>query len=475
MGGLSACTPNRKPGDLTFRRHILETRDGQKIEVELGRLVVPESRHNLAGGLIDLAFVRLRSRAKSPGYPMVYLAGGPSDSGIDNARGSLTTFLLGMREIGDVIALDQRGVGMTEPNLACSENSNYPLDRPATREETIRLLQERGRDCARFWKAAGVDLAAYNTNESADDVEALRQALGAEKISLIAISYGTTLALTTVRRHGEHIHRVIFAGMEAPDQTYKLPSDGQKQLLKIAQICKDDPKFGLLMPDLVGTLKAVSDRLQNQPQTVEVLDTDTNRKVKVTVGDFDLRLMTASVIGRDIGIRTFPAQLYSRSRGDFSPLGQWALLVRHSGMSAMAFAMDCASGFSPERWATIQREESETLLGRDMDFPFPEVCEAWNVPELEPTFRSELKSDVPALFVSGTLDGRTPVSNADEIRKGFPNSATLIVEGAAHGFRLLNGSPQIEEIIAQFIKGQPLSMTKVSLGSVDLEPPKDPN
>ena len=50
------------------------------------------------------------------------------------------------------------------------------------------------RDCAAHWKEQGVDLAAYTTNESADDLEALRHALGAATISLWSISYGTHLA-----------------------------------------------------------------------------------------------------------------------------------------------------------------------------------------------------------------------------------------------------------------------------------------
>ncbi|HJZ80103.1 MAG TPA: alpha/beta hydrolase [Pyrinomonadaceae bacterium] len=41
-------------------------------------------------------------------------------------------------------------------------------------------------------------------------------------------------------------------------------------------------------------------------------------------------------------------------------------------------------------------------------------------------------SDVPALFISGTLDARTPISNAEEYRKGFPNSTHIVIENAVH-------------------------------------------
>ena len=50
---------------------------------------------------------------------------------------------------------------------------------------------------------------------------------------------------------------------------------------------------------------------------------------------------------------------------------------------------------------------------------FPEVCDARGVSQLDASFRSPLASDVPALFISGTLDVRTPLSNAEETPERF--------------------------------------------------------
>lgn len=62
-------------------------------------------------------------------------------------------------------------------------------------------------------RSRGINLAAYNTRESADDVNALRKALGIEKIILVAHSYGTHLGLAFIRRYGIHIERAIFGGV----------------------------------------------------------------------------------------------------------------------------------------------------------------------------------------------------------------------------------------------------------------------
>jgi hypothetical protein len=76
-------------GSLSIKPHVFEAGDGQKVEAELGRLVVPENRRDLQAGEIELAFVRFKSTAARPGPPVVYLAGGPGGSGIGTARAAL--------------------------------------------------------------------------------------------------------------------------------------------------------------------------------------------------------------------------------------------------------------------------------------------------------------------------------------------------------------------------------------------------
>ena len=98
-----------------------------------------------------------------------------------------------------------------------------------------------------------------------------------------------------------------------------------------------------------------------------------------------------------------------------------------------------------------------------MDFPFLDVCDAWGNPDLGEPFRAPVKSNVPALFISGTFDVRTPVSNAEEVRRGFRNSTHLIIEGAVHSDPLFVSSPKIKDVMLEFMKGQPLSTSRIAL------------
>src|SRR6185503_4946974 len=280
-----------KSGDVTLEPYIFEAQNKEKVDAELGHLFVPENRTNPQSKLIDLAFVRFKSTARNPGTPTLYLVGGPGGSAISQARGVGFPLYMALREAGDFILLDQRGTGMSKPNLTCREKLNYPLDKPLERKELLRLYLEQSRACAASWRSQGVDLAGYNTNENADDVEALRKALSIPKLSLFGTSYGTHLSLAMIRRHGENLNRVVIAGIEGPDHTYKLPSNVQNNLEQIAQVYKADAKVGKAIPDLLGLMQTLLDRLEKQPATVEVTDPDTKQKVKVTVGKFDLQFL----------------------------------------------------------------------------------------------------------------------------------------------------------------------------------------
>jgi pimeloyl-ACP methyl ester carboxylesterase len=469
---LTISVRSQQAGNLKIEPYVFENSKKERVNAELGRLLVPENRKNPQSRLIELAFVRFKSTSSKPASPIVYLAGGPGGSGIASARGSRFPVFMAMREFGDVIALDQRGVGQSKPNLFCRETYGLPVDTPPTREEVIRITKERSRSCAEYWRGQAVDLSGYNTNENADDIEALRKAIGANKVSLWGTSYGTTLALATIKRHEKYIERAILAGIEGLDDLLKPPSYVQKHLVDINRLVKADSNLNKQIPDFLALMRMVLERLEKEPVTVETTDPKTKQKVKVIINKYVMQLLTASAIGTD-NIAAFPRLYLAASKSDFSEITpQWLNLSSSSIGSAMAYMTDCSSGASPELRGRIQREIKGTLLGNAADIVFPDICDAWNSLDLGKDFRAPVKSKVPVLFISGTLDGRTPVSNAVKVGKGFRNGKYLIIEGAWHGDPLFVSSPKIKDVMMEFMTGVPLSTNKIILQSPKFAPLK---
>jgi pimeloyl-ACP methyl ester carboxylesterase len=256
---------------------------------------------------------------------------------------------------------------------------------------------------------------------------------------------------------------MILAGIEGPAHAIKLPSNIQKHLEHIDRLVKADAELSEEIPSFLSLVKAVLERTDREAVTVEVTDPNTKQTVKVVLNKFAIQMLTAFSFGS--GEAALPARYYAMSKGDFSTAAQgWLNLSRGRSVgSAMAYMMDCASGVSNERRKQIAREARTTLLEDVMDFPFPDVCTAWGNPDAGPAFRTAAKSRVPTLFISGTLDVRTPPGNAEEVRKGFPNSVHLIIDGAVHSDPLFLSSPQIKDVMLEFMKGQKVSTTGIRL------------
>jgi pimeloyl-ACP methyl ester carboxylesterase len=307
------------------------------------------------------------------------------------------------------------------------ERWRLPLDQPGEAETFHRVAAER---CARLrdhWLERGVDIGAYTAVESADDVDLLRRALGADRLRLVGASYGSHLAFAVLRRHGASIDRALLALVEGPDHTHKLPGSVQAALAHYAALARDEPALDGAVPDLLGLVGELLDRLENRPIVIDVGAT------RVVAGRYDLQRAIASGVGDQDAIRALPARLLALRAGDRAWLGRFVLDDRRRWIaSATYWHTDAASGASTERRRRIAEEARTTLLGDVINHPFPLIESVWGNPDLGDGFRSPVRTSVPVQFQSGALDGRTPPSNVDDVRDGFVNAGHLVIDGVAH-------------------------------------------
>ena len=161
---------------------------------------------------------------------------------------------------------------------------------------------------------------------------------------------------------------------------------------------------------------------------------------------------------------------YSMSHDDFSTVEPLVRAMRSESLpTAMSYLMDCASGGSVGRLARIDREATNCLLGNAANFPFPAINAAWDAPDLGEDFRSPVRSDVRALLISGSLDGRTPPSNAVEVLQGLSNGVSLIIEGAGHDDDLFSRSDEMRQRVVAFIRGDSISTEPIKVERPRLE------
>lgn len=465
-------TSNLRAADaLTWEATKFEPASGEPVAAETGTLVVPENRRAKSDKTIALKFVRFKSTSKKPGSPIVYLAGGPGGSGIDAARGPRFPIFMALREFADVIAFDQRGTGASQPDMRCTESYMLPFTEAADPVKASAILAAGEQKCFAGLRARGIDPAAYNTLESADDLDDLRKALGVEKVTLWGISYGTHLALATLRAHGDHIDRAILAGIEPLHHTLKLPSDQQALLQEISRLAKTDPAIAKRVPDLMAAIERTVARIRKEPATVTLVHPATGQSVPLQVGAFDLQLALSEMLQGPDSFAGMPDFVGRLDSGDWTSLALQAGRTRMGRLpSAMSIAMDCASGASSEWRKRIASEAKSAVIGDAINFPFFGICEGLGIPDLGDDYRNPVRSDVPVLLISGTLDGRTPPRNAEAVMPGLPNAQHLVIQGAGHSDPLFLSSPKILDAMKTFMRGKKVQTTPIVLEAMRFIP-----
>ena len=417
--GVAWLAPRAEARQTTAAQATFAVGGGERLPAEFGEFTVPAVRHDPASARITLRYVRFRSTAGQPKPPIVFLAGGPGDAATRAFQGMPPAVLKSLRAVADVIAFDQRGTGTSEPqNPLCPPGATLPLDRPLDPQAYTMSIRERLSACLPRLEAVGIRIAGFTTEESADDIEDLKTALGSKQIMLLAGSYGTHLALATARRHPASISAMALLGVEGPDDTLKRPARVDAVLSEI-----DKAK-----PGLVQMLRTHIETLGNQPWS----KTLPNGQV-VTVGAWDLKRRVADALDTVPEIDALPAALAQMADGDYSDLVRWTIPFRAARpINVMNVAMDCASYGSAARLAAVRAESPATLLGDAINLPLPDVCDTPGLPRLPEAFRAPLSSAIPTLFVSGGFDGRTPPGNAESLAKGFARAELLVIPGASH-------------------------------------------
>lgn len=456
-------------GDLTLEPYSFRTYDGSAHPAELGHLWVRENRSGPSSGLIGFAFVRLRSTAQKPRSPVVFLPGGPGIPGTVLGRVPVYYELLKkLQALSDVILLDQRGIGMSSPNTQCPEAPPPPPD-VFVKESGFRdALIAQAHGCADYWRAKGIDLVSFTTAASADDLEDLRRAVGAEKLSLLAHSYGTALALDAIRRHGEHLDRVVLAGVEGPDQALHMPLVFDFALRRLSNLAATSPKSHGEFPDTYHEFQRVLDQLDREPLAVRIRSEQAKQDVDVRVGAFLLQFVIKDMLPNGRKADRIPALVYSLAHRDLSLLTEIVQDLYNSlssGFTAMQFAVMCSDGWSSGRRQLAQEQASHSVFG---DAPFvhldPRLCS--EVSAASPRSDSLLPfwSSVPALLVNGTLDSNAPDFQAEEVLWGLADGRSVSVE---NGFHETLPSPDVQALVAEFFGGGDVRRRVVQLPPLD--------
>lgn len=420
--------------------------DGVMHEARCGSIKRPLDPARPNGTTIDLHFAVLPALARQPAPdPVFFIAGGPGQSAVDLA-GPVSRMLARLGRTRDIVLVDQRGTGRSAP-LQCDDAA----DTPGWREQfDARLQIKRLRDClARLQALPYGDLRHFGTSVAMADLDAVRQALGAAQINLVAASYGTRAALEYLRLFPQQVRRAVLDGVVPADMALAEAAavDTQAAFDALLRWCSEDPRCRRDHPHLAQRWQALHASL---PRELRIADVVSGRSEPLRLTSDALERLVRTGLYLPSTASALPAAIDAAAQDRFEPLvALTAALSGAPGRAMLAQGMHFAVVCSEDRPRDGRPRAPPSPMGGGLAELYREVCAFWPRGEPPAGFGASSAAGSPVLLLSGGIDPATPPRHGERVARALGGNARHeVVAQAGHGLLAL---PCITEAVNRFI------------------------
>ncbi len=372
------------------------------------------------------------------------------------------------------IMFDQRGVGLSEPALACPEyveEPNEQMSQHLSMDEIVATATEELGRCRDRLVGEGVNLKAYTSVESAAEVAALRRALEYNRWNLLGVSYGTRLALTVMRDHPEGIRSVVL------DSTFpiqvdlyaSMPANADRSLSLLFAACRRDPECDAAHPDLEKVFFDLVEQLDDDPVSTTITNplTGDSYDVLITGGEF-VGAMFTSMYASDV-IAGVPEVIMEVANGEFGKvrlLTGTFLIADDATSIGMHYSVQCGEEvpFTTEEKVGAGAAAYPWLSADFDNTPIFAMCDAWDVGQPRPIENEPVFSDIPTLILAGEYDPVTPPEWGGMVADDLERSYYYEFPGLGHGVSLSADCPL--EITIAFLRTPGLAPDSSCIGEL---------
>jgi pimeloyl-ACP methyl ester carboxylesterase len=418
------------------------------VAAECGRLRVPENSAEPAGRQIEIFVARVRAinLRKAPD-PLFLIAGGPGGSTADMYTMMSSAFDR-VRRDRDIVLVDQRGTGKSH-KLRCDIGDENLLD--VDPDFDIVAVTRQCRDEL----AQQSDLRQYTTSVAVRDLDAVRRALGYERINIYGVSYGTRVAQHYARRFPDATRALILDGVIAPENVLgpQIAIDAEHALERILARCTKDASCAKAFPDPLGDYRALRAGLAKLPVQVSVPDgAGKAQSFEFTTRHLSVVLRLSSY--SDDQAALLPLSLHlARHDGNYLPLANQFRVITRSLSEGIANGMHnsvmCSEDAPLIDGAKVDRAalEATHMTAEQLD-QIGKSCAEWPKGPVDADLHAPLVSQVPALLLSGSDDPVTPPPYAAAAAKAFSDQLHIVFAGRGHGQA---AAPCVDRVMLSFI------------------------
>lgn len=425
-------------------------------KAECGYLVVKEKRAAKNDKIIRLPIIILKSENPNPKPdPILRTFGGPGASSMNLVRSRRNSPWLKER---DLIIFEQRGTKYAQPALECPEvneanidSAKKQLDAKLSRTNEIKAAKA----CFDRLIAQGIDLSAYNSAESAADIEDLRRVLKLEKINLWGLSYSSRLMLNVVRDFPSGIRSVVLESTLPPEVNYdEVGVDGIVYALnQLFKNCLSDAECAKAYPNLENEFYETVAKLNKEPISASLKDEKTGESVDVKLNgdDFATWIVDYLLSNSPEAIADAPMVIHLTNQGKYEPFKRYAndKISPSNYAWGMRYSVWCSEEmpFENRQKITAQSFLYPRLKGYEV-MALPDICTVWKVKPAKAIENKPVKSNIPTLIVSAEYDAYTPPAWGKSVSKNLKNSFVIETPWVGHG--PVFSTPCLRDLIREF-------------------------
>jgi len=415
--------------------------EAEGVTYECGLLTVFQRRNPPGISTLTLWVVRIYPPQPTGQAPVVYLAGGPGQSALDQLDMWLRSAL---RQQHEIILIDPRGAGFSNPSLDCPEFDGTAFGTPAA-------------DCRQRLSTQNVDLTIFNTTESAADVADLLVALEIPQANLVGFSYGTRLALAVLRDNPERVRSVVLDAVVPPQiNIYSQPAqEAQRALDTLFRTCRSDSACASAYPDLENAFYMLVTMLDRQPVQIQLPGTS----VVLVYTGADLLRDVLNWMYDARQIPQIPQRLQWLIDGETSRYGAMLdsvaitqpMIGVSEGLYLNVTCREEVAFVNTDRVLTELRAAPGSLgqLVRRQTEALFAACIEWNMPAAEANVRSSVMSGVPVLLLNGQFDPVVAPGWAALAAETLSNHRQVLLPDTGHGS--INATPCADAIVLAFL------------------------
>lgn len=418
-------------------------------EVRCGFHKVWENRRAKTGRQLTL-FIAILSAKETPVAPdpLFIIAGGPGQ-GASSLTGFASRAFAEIRRHRDIVLVDLAGTGRSA-GLNCRM---YPTARELV-GDFYPIPQVRA--CRQSWSQR-VDLRRYTTANLMDDLDEVRAALGYDQINIYGTSYGSRATLVYVRRHREHVRAIMLKAVAPPTMrgTMHYARDTERALNYLFRACSQDKLCGATFPKLEEEFREVLARAEKGTLRGFVPQPDGGATVELPLSRGVVASTLLGLLQNSNSAVRLPLLVRTTFTGNTKPLVEEIVEYRKGleaaismGMHLSVMCSEDAPRMNPARARVMDRS---TALGDYRVAQLAAACREWIRGAVPRDYPQPVKSDVPALLVSGTLDPNTNERWGKEAARYLSHSTHVIIPNLSHGFSSINecGANFMAEFIAK--------------------------